>query len=213
MDQKKIGAFLKAPAGRKGPHPGTAGREDAGVQQDGVPLGDRLQSARPERPGRDRGLLRRRTPGTSGRRKEAAYHAGTDKTGYPRHPADRGGVFRRGEPANHPQPERMAWLGVASFTLYGALELFGLAAEGWTMYLADFALGAAFGILLGLALMTGAGGQAAVPPEKKTLGERTPPERTRADAAQQKGRCVHTASLLFLFCGEQARLRAEMGSP
>ena len=65
----------------------------------------------------------------------------------------------------------MSWLGVAAFSLYGALEVFDLAAEGWTMYLADFALGAALHPA-GAGPDDGAGGQAAVPPEKKTLGER-----------------------------------------
>lgn len=65
----------------------------------------------------------------------------------------------------------MAWLGVASFALYGALELLGLAAEGWTMYLADFALGAAFGILLGLALMTGPAGRLLFRLKRKLLGK------------------------------------------
>ena len=65
----------------------------------------------------------------------------------------------------------MAWLGVASFALYGALELLGLAAEGWTMYLADFALGAAFGILLGLALMTGPAGRLLFCLKRKLLGK------------------------------------------
>ena len=65
----------------------------------------------------------------------------------------------------------MAWLGVASFALYGALELLGLAAEGWTMYLADFALGAAFGILLGLALMTGPAGRLLFRLKRKLLAK------------------------------------------
>ncbi len=65
----------------------------------------------------------------------------------------------------------MAWLGVASFALYGALELLGLAAEGWTMYLADFALGGAFGILLGLALMTGPAGRLLFRLKRKLLGK------------------------------------------
>lgn len=68
----------------------------------------------------------------------------------------------------------MAWLGVASFALYGALELLGLAAEGWTMYLADFALGAAFGILLGLALMTGPAGRLLFRLKRKLLGKEDP---------------------------------------
>lgn len=65
----------------------------------------------------------------------------------------------------------MAWLGVAAFSLYGALEVFGLAAEGWTMYLADFALGGAFGILLGLALMTGPAGRLLFRLKRKLLAK------------------------------------------
>ena len=172
MDQKKIGAFLKALRAEKGLTPGTAGREDAGVQQDGVPLGDRLQSARPERPGRDRGLLRRRTPGTSGRRKEAAYHAGTDKTGYPRHPADRGGVFRRGEPANHPQPERDGLAGGGVRLPYTARwsSLAWRRRAGRCIW-RTLSLGAAFGILLGLALMTGPAGRLLFRLKRKLLGK------------------------------------------
>ena len=65
----------------------------------------------------------------------------------------------------------MAWLGVAAFALYGALEVCGLAAEGWTMHLADFALGGAFGILLGLALMTGPAGRLLFRLKRKLLGK------------------------------------------
>lgn len=65
----------------------------------------------------------------------------------------------------------MSWLGVAAFSLYGALEVFDLAAEGWTMYLADFAQGGAFGILLGLALMTGPVGRLLLQLKRKLLGK------------------------------------------
>lgn len=68
----------------------------------------------------------------------------------------------------------MAWLGVAAFALYGALEVCGLAAEGWTMNLADFALGGAFGILLGLALMTGPAGRWLFRLKRKLLGKADP---------------------------------------
>lgn len=68
----------------------------------------------------------------------------------------------------------MAWLGVAAFALYGALEVCGLAAEGWTMNLADFALGGAFGILLGLALMTGPAGRLLFCLKRKLLGKADP---------------------------------------
>ena len=65
----------------------------------------------------------------------------------------------------------MSWLGVAAFSLYGALKVFDLAAEGWTMYLADFAQGGAFGILLGLALMTGPVGRLLLRLKRKLLGK------------------------------------------
>ena len=65
----------------------------------------------------------------------------------------------------------MSWLGVAAFSLYGALEVFDLAAKGWTMYLADFALGGSFGILLGLALMTGPAGRLLFRLKRKLLGK------------------------------------------
>ena len=75
----------------------------------------------------------------------------------------------------------MSWLGVAAFSLYGALEVFDLlygalevfdlAAKGWTMYLADFALGGSFGILLGLALMTGPVGRLLLRLKRKLLGK------------------------------------------
>lgn len=65
----------------------------------------------------------------------------------------------------------MSWLGVAAFSLYGALEVFDLAAKGWTMYLADFALGGSFGILLGLALMTGPAGRLLLRLKRKLLGK------------------------------------------
>ena len=67
----------------------------------------------------------------------------------------------------------MSWLGVAAFSLYGALEVFDLAAKGWTMYLADFALGGSFGILLGLALMTGPAGRLLFRLKRKLLGKET----------------------------------------
>ena len=50
----------------------------------------------------------------------------------------------------------MSWLGVAA---------------GWTMYLADFALGGSFGILLGLALMTGPVGRLLLRLKRKLLGK------------------------------------------
>ena len=65
----------------------------------------------------------------------------------------------------------MSWLGVAAFSLYGVLEVFDLAAKGWTMYLADFALGGSFGILLGLALMTGPVGRLLLRLKRKLLGK------------------------------------------
>ena len=67
MDQKKIGAFLKALRAEKGLTQEQLAQQMQVVQPDGVPVGDRLQSARPERSADPGGLLRGGPAGASGR--------------------------------------------------------------------------------------------------------------------------------------------------